>query len=230
MPVESISRSVINLKTRPDRKREMEHQLSLIKWNDAQFSEAIQPSDQGAFPSVGARGCFLSHLSVLKNAIGKGHLIILEDDVNFVSDFGVLWATALTELEKKRWSICYLGHLYERLPEGLNFLQPSKPVQCSHFMFFHGGIIRTIVDKLEVMLNRPAGHPDGGPMHVDGAYTTIRAQNPDIITYACSPILGYQRPSRTDVGRQKWFDRIENLRPAVSMLRRFKRTIPKDNH
>ncbi len=223
-PVEPITRSVINLKSRPDRKREMEHQLSLINW-DARFSDAIRPLDRGAFPSIGARGCFLSHLSVLKNAIGKGHLIIIEDDVNFVPDFESLWTTTFAELEEKRWSICYLGHLHEKLPQGLNHLKSSESVQCSHFMLFHRGILDTIVDKLEVILSRSAGHPEGGPMHIDGAYSTIRAQNPDIVTYACSPVLGYQRASRTDIGHQKWFDRVKKLRPAVSMLRRFKTTI-----
>ena len=36
-------------------------------------------------------------------------------------------------------------------------------------------------------------------MHVDGAYSTIRSQNPQLKTYAIAPVLGHQRPSRTDI-------------------------------
>jgi glycosyl transferase, family 25 len=215
-----MNRTVINLKSRPDRKAEMERQLRSVGWS-ASFLEAVRPPDRGTFPSIGARGCFMSHLAALKGAVGNGNLMIIEDDVNFASDFHTRWTSTIDQLEKTSWSICYLGHLLNLQP-GLRLLAPSDPVQCSHFMLFRQSVIPTLINQLEVILARPALHPLGGPMHVDGAYTTIRAQNPEIATYACAPVLGHQRASRTDIGDQKWFDSLRWLRPAVSFVRTLK--------
>ena len=37
--------------------------------------------------------------------------------------------------------------------------------------------------------------------------------------------LGYQRSSRTDVGAQKWFDRIIGVRDVVGLARRIRRRL-----
>ena len=58
---------VINLPYRTDRRSEMQRELSRIGWN-AQFFPAIRPASAGSFSSIGAHGCFLSHLAVLKAA------------------------------------------------------------------------------------------------------------------------------------------------------------------
>ena len=59
-------------------------------------------------------------------------------------------------------------------------------------------------------------------MHVDGAYSTMREQNQSLMTYALSPALGYQRPSRTDIGDGRWFDRVPALEPVVGFARKMK--------
>jgi hypothetical protein len=211
---------VINLTHRTDRRAEMEKELASVGWG-AEFFPAIRPSDAGAFPSVGARGCFLSHLSILKQASQTGlqRLTILEDDLSFVDDFPRSWSTALGSLRGADWSIFYPGHLLSDLPPGLSRLDPTLGVRCTHFMVINGNAISPIITGLEAILARPAGHPNGGPMHVDGAYSTIRRQNDDLPTFAYSPQLGYQRPSRSDVANTRWFDRIDALKPAVSLYR-----------
>src|SRR5229473_3424970 len=102
---------VINLAERTDRRSEMEIELKRVNWS-AQFFRAIRPKEKGQFPSVGSKGCFLSHLAVLK--LARDHhlnrLIILEDDVTFAADFVRRWPKALTELESLDWSIFYPGH------------------------------------------------------------------------------------------------------------------------
>jgi GR25 family glycosyltransferase involved in LPS biosynthesis len=74
---------VINLEHRTDRRRAMEKELSKIGWN-AEFFPAIRPAEAADFPSIGARGCFLSHLAVLRRAseTEARRLILVEDDVN----------------------------------------------------------------------------------------------------------------------------------------------------
>jgi glycosyl transferase, family 25 len=56
-------------------------------------------------------------------------------------------------------------------------------------------------------------------MHVDGAYSTIRQQNPNLNTYIFSPSLGRQRPSRSDIADLKLYDRIKTARPLMRKLR-----------
>src|SRR5690242_19354271 len=97
---------VINLKHRVDRRVAMEEQLSRVGW-EADFFPAIRPEKADEFPSIGARGCFLSHLSVLKNARDSRaqHLIVLEDDLNFTPDFVDQWKLSFAALERLDWSI-----------------------------------------------------------------------------------------------------------------------------
>ena len=216
---------VINLERRKDRRREMEEELIRVGW-DATFFPAIEPTSSAGFASIGARGCFLSHLSVLKAARDAAieRLVILEDDVNFVRSFAERWQSVETELAALDWSICYPGHAIESLPPGISALSPQTGVLCTHFMIINKHAINLIVEGLETILSRPPGHPLGGPMHVDGAYSTIRAQNLSLNTYALFPILGYQRPSLTDVRGARWFDRLSLLQPAVKFMRKMKRS------
>jgi len=214
---------VINLEHRTDRRAAMQKQLSRIGWR-AEFFSAIRPATAANFPSIGARGCFLSHLSVLKSARDAGvqQLVILEDDVNFSPGFSEGWDFSISTLQTLEWSIFYPGHGIDDLPAGLSRIPPQTAVPCTHFMVINGPAISTLIDGLEVISARPGGHPLGGPMHVDGAYSTIRALNDSLVTYAYSPALGYQRPSRTDVGTLKWFDRIGFIAPIANIARKLR--------
>jgi glycosyl transferase family 25 len=214
---------VINLERRVDRRIETEQELSRVGWS-AKLFPAIEPEDAGEFPSIGARGCFLSHLAVLRDARGAGvdRVIILEDDITFVPDFAERWQSAIDALESEPWSIFYPGHAPNNLARGLSLLPSSTAVRCTHFMVINRNAIPQLIRGLETILSRPPGHPLGSPMHVDGAYSTIRVQNQTLASYGYSPALGHQRPSRTDIGQLKWFDRIDALRPIVGFIRKRK--------
>jgi len=195
----------------------------MVGWQ-AEFFRAIRPEYPAGFPSIGARGCFLSHLSVLKKShlSGAERLVILEDDLNFAHSFAANWNAAMSMLESRKWSIFYPGHSVEGLPAGLSRVAPDRGIQCTHFMVINRPALSVLIAGLETILSRPAGHPLGGPMHLDGAYSTLRAQNHALVTYAYSPALGYQRSSRTDVGELKWFDRLPLLSPIVGAVRKLR--------
>ena len=72
------------------------------------------------------------------------------------------------------------------------------------------------------MLERPAGHPDGGPMSPDGAFNIYLLQNPNVPCYVASPSLASQRSSRSDL-TPKWFDNVPGFRQAASTARKVKR-------
>jgi hypothetical protein len=55
-------------------------------------------------------------------------------------------------------------------------------------------------------------------MHLDGAYSTFRAQNPDVVTLITSPNLGWQRSSPSDI-TPNWWDRVPGLRQLAGAAR-----------
>jgi hypothetical protein len=148
-------------------------------------------------------------------------VLILEDDVNFAPSIDDLLEPALTALPPS-WGIFY-GGCRADLAGGENVVTRAPadmPIVLAHFIAFNGPVIARVVSYLEAILERPSGHPDGGPMHVDGAYSHFRADNPDIETWVAMPELAYQRPSRTDIHALRWFDRAPVVRDVVAALRR----------
>lgn len=212
-----MKKFVINLETRRDRRREMEAQLSRIGWSNVEFFPAIRPDDAGGFASIGARGCFNSHLAVLSKAEGHA-ILILEDDLNFVDDFSKCWDWAFRDLPQD-WSIFYPAHYLEGSRLGIHALEPGTSVLCAHFLAINSHAIPLIVEELSAMLSRPPGDPRGGPMHVDGAYSTIRRRHPELTTYAHFPSLGYQRSSTSDITPAH--PSRDFLRSLRNQLRRF---------
>jgi glycosyl transferase family 25 len=226
---------VINLPDRADRRREMTAQLALIGLEGdplVEFFPAVRPADKGDFGSVGERGCFLSHLGVLKDAAARGYrsILILEDDVDWTP--AVLEKGAgLDALLQTDWAYLHGGRGYDRAAAdgviALARLDPVRELLLAHFVGFRGAIIGQMVDHLEAILARPAGSPEGGPMHVDGAYSWFRRAHPEVAAYVCTPSIAQQRSSRSDISvptgwratrAADWARRV--LRPVRAMLRR----------
>jgi glycosyl transferase, family 25 len=219
-----VAFTVINLPHRTDRRTEMSGQLRSVGLT-AEFFPALRPDEEAGFPSIGARGCFLSHLSVLKaaRAAGVDRLFLMEDDLNFSAEFANYWPNVERFLDSTNWQIFYPAHtLPERKLASIAEIPHTLGIRCTHFLAFERSAINKCIAGLETILSRPPGHLEGGPMHVDGAYFTIRKLQPEMKTFASFPSLGYQRPSRTDVGEHKWFDRIPGLQPVVTAARRIK--------
>lgn len=232
---------IINLPERKDRRDEMEEQLALIGLSlnhpKIQLFEATRPSDAGEFESIGARGCFMSHLGVLRDARSKklDRLLILEDDLNFSNDFLQRINDVLSQLEQSNWSIFYGGYNIQFTPEDsktsgialhatnrVTEIPASTGVLLAHFVAFQSNAISEMVNYLELLLSRKGGDPRGGPMHVDGAYSWFRNLNPTYKTVISIPELGYQRSSRTDIHTLRWYDRTPLVRFCIAYLRKLK--------
>lgn len=224
---------VINLASRPDRRHEMQRELGRIGLSadnpGVDFFSAIRPDDAGAFPSIGARGCFLSHLGVLKRAHARGDcaILILEDDATFTPDGVKQLEHALKALEITKWSIAYLGYRIGRREtiEGAQKqagywreISPEINIETTHAMAIHQNAFGPIIEYLEHMMARRAGHPDGGPMHVDGAYSWFRREHPEFPTLLTPTPYLVQRPSQSDIMSTSWKDRL----PFTPLLRRLK--------
>lgn len=220
---------IINLPERTDRRSEMTAELRRIGIDVSQdpkvrFFQAVRPADPGAFPSIGARGCFLSHLNLLRQAAAENldSLFILEDDAHFPRRFDVLSRPVAQALVSPDWDIFYAGYGAQTpVPpaQGLQPVSPDLPLSLTHAMGLRKTAIGPLVDYLERMLERPAGSPEGGPMHVDGAYSWFRQAHPGIRTGVAAPVLITQRSSASDIaGRERWYQGL----PLVNLLRKLK--------
>lgn len=226
---------VINLPERTDRRREMAVELGRIglSFSDAlvEVFPAVRPPERGDFESIGARGCFLSHLGVLKDAVAKGYgsILILEDDVDW-TPAALATGARDADLLQGDWAFLHGGQGSDKAADGMVTLVPLAPEQefrLTHFIGLRGEIIAQLVDYLEAMLTRPPGSPDGGPMHVDGAYSWFRRAHPEKVARVCAPSVARQRSSKSDIFQHKgwrstkaadWARKL--LRPVKAMLRR----------
>lgn len=223
---------IINLKSRGDRRREIIAQLARlglsVDGDHIAFHTACRPDDAGDFPTIGTRGCFMSHLTLLEEAAAAGaaNVLILEDDFDFAADTDTRLPATLRELQGKSWSIFYGGHELYDGPLGGGLLAVADPaisIRTAHFVAFDAEAIALAVPYLRAMLARPSGSPEGGPMHVDGAYSWLRAAYPTLTTLLAIPVLGDQRPSRTDIHDLKLLDRTPGFREIMALGRRLKR-------
>ncbi|MCF8383080.1 MAG: glycosyltransferase family 25 protein [Chlorobium sp.] len=224
--------AIINLPERKDRRTETIAECKRINCtidnHKTAFFPAVKPAEPAGFPSIGVRGCFLSHMEVIRQAqqYQLGNILVMEDDIAFTPSANAILAEAMLELAGKEWGFLYLGHEYpvdssrkERL------LAIHEPLLLAHCYAVNSTIFQSFLAFLEQLLQRPPGHPDGGPMHYDGAISTFRMQNPGITTYILNPSIAYQRSSRTDLHEISLWDRMPFLSPFIKSMRTLKNTM-----
>lgn len=222
---------IINLPYRTDRKAEMAEQLRKIGLSfdsaNVVLFPAVRPEQAMGFPTIGTRGCFLSHLGVLQDAAraGLSRVLILEDDLNFSADFLQRMPEVINALQSKSWSVFYGGYrLMSSVQLGDGVLQEvgaDISIETAHFIAMAGDAIPQAAAYLEAMLARPAGDPNGGPMHVDGAYNWFRRQYKGAGTVIALSELGFQRASRTDIHDLNWYDKWPLVRQLAGVARKW---------
>jgi len=223
---------IINLPSRTDRRAEIEVQLCRIglSLDDPRVTlfPAIRPDDAGDWPTIGTRGCFMSHLGVLSEAVAAGHrsIAIIEDDLDWSSAFLGTPPAQVAAWADADWSYMHAG-LEETPPEAvaLRPLDPEAGLRLTHFIGLRGQIIAEMRDYLTAMAARPEGSPEGGPMHVDGGYFWYRRAHPQRLSVVAQPRMALQRSSRTDIHDLRLKDRIPGVRLVVKHLRRLRNRI-----
>jgi hypothetical protein len=220
--------AIINLPERSDRRAQIAAELAhcglSLEAPGVSLFRAIRPESAGDFPGLGARGAYLSHLAVLRAARADGirRLLVLEDDLVIERSLDAALPRLAPVLAGDAWDIAYLGHLDPREGALPAFVTTDAPQQCLHFVAIHARCFDALIAYLEACLLRPAGHPDGGAMHVDGAISMFRARHPACRTLLALPSLGHQRPSRSDITDNRWYDRSRLLRSFVAVARTLK--------
>jgi glycosyl transferase family 25 len=225
---------LINLRERADRRRELQAELCSVGLLPGDprliWLNAVRPETSGEFPSVGAYGCFLSHLACLQAASASKHarILIIEDDACFPRSAASRLRDTLLSLKSSAWQIWYGGHLFVGIdrPHSQGWgtlIDKTVAIQKTHCVGFQGSAtIDSIRRFLELILTRPAGHSEAGPMHIDGAYTTWRTLNPEVVTRATIPEICIQRSSRSDVATIVMLDKYAVTRLIVRPLRKLR--------
>jgi glycosyl transferase, family 25 len=230
---------IINLAHRKDRWQEISEQFAKIgrpiDLQRIQRFDAVRPDSEGGFPSLGAKGCYMSHLGALKHALNAGaeSVLIIEDDLDFVHDFVTRWSDISRELAHQPWDFFYGAGRFStddvtRVSDDLAQLPSDKLLVTAAFVGMKRTAMHASVAFLEEALTRAPGSPEGGPMHVDGAYCWVRELNPSLVTLVASPVLGDQRASRTDIHALAWYDRAPLIRDLTQWLRRTMRAASAD--
>jgi glycosyl transferase, family 25 len=201
---------IINLAERTDRRRSVIRELKNIGIELApgkvELFNAVRVAGSAGFPTAAVRGCFLSHRGVLREARKRGlrNVLIVEDDVAF----SPLLAKVADEVQsalRVDWSFAYLGHVEEVTTlSPIRFKPYLGPLVTAHCYAVNGPVLDELLEFLQQVPIRPVGHPEGGPMHFDGALTMFRQAHPGRVTLISEPNLAWQRSSRSDI-HSNWF-------------------------
>ena len=182
------------------------------------FFEALSLDDPGLFLRRGSHGNFRSRLPLLEEAAAAGQsILILEDDCDF------LFPDIASYVMPDEWDVFYGGYAA---------LDPANPAESdiigSHFMGFSPRAAAAAATYLTAYLRadfvpdaKAAAEPGFNPAirpPIDGAFVWFRHAHPELRTVFAH--LGVQRPSRTDIGDQRWFDKVSGLRELAEAARR----------
>jgi glycosyl transferase, family 25 len=226
---------VLNLSDRTDRLRHTERELRLIGMpidgERVRRFEAIRSAEAEPFERSGSKGCYLSILEILSGAAEEGldNVLILQDDATFLQDFNIFEDAIVSQLQTQPWDLAQFGYLpseessrdhFSALPHSaFGTLQPFRgELIQAHCFAVNGPAIPAYVQFLQALLTRPRGHPDGGPMPIDGTFN-VYSRQPNITRLVAVPSMVAQFSSRSDV-TPSWFDRSRLLRPLASLARR----------
>lgn len=198
---------IINLPHRKDRRREMEDQLAkagLLHDPRVEFFNACIEAADARFYSAGAKGAFKSHMEIIHEAAVAGEsVLILEDDCDFAGN--------LDQELPANWDVFYGGYEATSLP----FNPAESDIVGAHCMGFN----KRVLPRLQTWLRLGAWKSDN-PAPIDGEYVRFRRANSDLATVFAEPQIAVQRASRTDIGKQRWFDRTPILRSLAGLTRR----------
>jgi glycosyl transferase, family 25 len=218
---------IVNLPERSDRRREMEAELQRVGLSvdgrHIRYFRAIRPDSAGLFPSLGSRGCFMSHLEIMREASRDGldNVLVMEDDLSLATSLAQSQPEMLARLQQGDWDFAYIGHVEDTPSAGLQpaWHESQVPMATTHFYGLNRAAIASVLEHLEACLTRLPGHPEGSPMHVDGAYSLFRMRHPQVKTLMAVPSLGGQRSSRSDIYPNKWYDRTPVLQQMAGLAR-----------
>jgi glycosyl transferase family 25 len=220
--------AIIHLPNRRDRFQSLSAELRDvgidIRQPKVQIPHAPVPSDANGWPSRGVYGNFLSHLGILRQALQDGlqTVWVLEDDAIFSRRMRREQQALVEALTEREWDLCFFGHslTHELAEQPIGFVPLSADFIWAHCYAVHARVLPRIVAYLEQAVVLPEGHPQGGRLYIDAAFTLFRRFNPDVVALVYNPALSIQKGCPSNLNNPKWYDTVAVTRPLVSLARR----------
>lgn len=186
---------------RPDRRVAVERELRRAGLEYRVF-EATRPSESLGFSSPGRRGCFESHLTLIRRARDEGRdaLIICQDDLWIARSFRRVWPSILTTIGQIDWQFLNLGYIRGFHPSVGAPLERVGPhvarlhayeLLCAHFHAIHSSVFDDLIAFLDDI-------HDNGPRPYDGSLDDFRRTH-GYLPLVAIPNLGEQRPSPSNI-------------------------------
>jgi len=206
--------SIIHLPERKDRYDALSKELRAldidIRGSKVDIPYAPRPDDANGFPSRGVYGSYLSHLETHRQALkdGLNAVWVLEDDAIFSKRMCRSQAALVEKLQNSEWDLCYFGHTLTKelagQPTGL--VTPNSDFFQAHCYAAHARVLPRLVAYLERATVLPSGHPEGGKLYIDAAFTLFRRFNPDVVTLVANPRLSIQKGCFSSLNDLRWYD------------------------
>jgi hypothetical protein len=182
----------INLDRRVDRRDAIEKQCAAV--GIAAHVQRLPATDCG---EKGYIGCSISHLGALKLAQAQGwaHVLVLEDDFEFLVDGDGL-CSRLNEGLSVPYDVLMLSYVGELQPstEGKTWV-PVRDVQTASGYVVHHGFLDTLIANMEEGLRLLLKSDDTTQHAVDMWWKSLQTKTK---WFACVPRMGRQTPSFSD--------------------------------
>jgi len=204
-------------------KRELAQLDIDLEGENVRIPHAPRPDDANGFSSRGVYGNFLSHLSILKEALAEGleAVLVLEDDAIFSRRMVRQQAELVDFLRSNPWDLCFFGHSLKKelrgckkglIPHRANFM-------WAHCYAVHKRALPELISYLELTMTLPPHDPRGSHMYIDGAFSMFRNRHPHIVTLVSNPVLSVQKGSASSIAGTGWYSALGQGKHLIGLLR-----------
>ena len=220
---------IIHLPSRTDRyrtlKRELERIRISISGSKVSIPRAPVTQEARGFPSPGVLGNFLSHFEILKDAERNAYekILVLEDDAIFRECLRKPHeqAKVVTSLQSQEWGMCFIGHplTVELIGKPQGLIPYRSHFKWAHCYAVHRSALSTLLGYLKDTMEHPAGHPRGGKMYIDAAFSMFRDFFPCVEVLVANPCLSVQRGCPSSLSHAQWYDKVPAFRDIAQGVR-----------
>ncbi|MBW4484236.1 MAG: hypothetical protein KME14_17000 [Tildeniella torsiva UHER 1998/13D] len=227
--------AIVYLPERKRRFRSIQRQVERLSIeNKVQWFQGLKFKDAGPFPKASVRGCVMSNYELLRKAADDNveRLLLFQEDCVLSQRLIRQESAILDELANRSWDFAYLGcqpYSNDQANGKKTSLDPTpdrffsrvrlrQNVRETHFWACQGRAIPKLAEFMEASFDRPMDHPDYGPMYFDGYMNEIRYRNPELVTLAAAPNLGWPLSSASNLNPGK-LDRIPGVSSALQVVR-----------
>lgn len=227
--------AVVYLPERRRRVKSIQRQVHRLGIEDhVHWFKGLTFNQAGQFPKASVRGCVMSNYEILRQAAQDGveRLLMFQSDCVLSERLIRQEHSVLEELANRDWDFAYFGCqafaddeansskvAISATPDRFfSRVSNRQNIRETHFWACQGKAISQLVDFMEASFDRPRNHPDCGPTYFDGYMNEIRYRNPELITLAAVPHLGWPLSSVSNLNPGR-LDSIPAVYPALSLVR-----------